>query len=251
MDNVLLYTPGIDSVLAKYAIKMQYPNEGLKLLYYDIKSKYSYIEKMLLKNKRDIIIYDDTFNFKEDECDSAYIPNRNLHMAMHAAKYGNRIFIGGTKSDNVSDNNENIMKLLSDILTETLNKKIIVTSPFWNHHKIDIAKWYMKQNSHDIDHLCKDTFSCYNPNPTLNNVEYTYKGNSYDTLIKNYGTFECQSCAACFRKSILLYSVGIYRKHNNIELVSDYLNKSLNKIKPNTRDLATISYAKQMGIYNG
>jgi 7-cyano-7-deazaguanine synthase in queuosine biosynthesis len=224
MDSVIIYSSGIDSYLLRKYLSFSHTDEKFKCVYYDIKCIYSrneidMIGQQIVKEPFEYII-DDTFNFKDIERSDSFIPNRNLHLLMHATKYGDKIYIGGTASDRVSDNNEKILNDLSKIVSESLDKKIVFTSPFWNVYKSQIAEWYVKDDITKKLDLVNLTFSCYTP---INDKE-------------------CLSCKACFRKNVVLSSIGIFRAFFNKTIIENYLHEYKSSINPNYRQIKSYEY---------
>lgn len=232
--SVLLFSPGIDSFLAYHHLKEKNP----LLVYYAIRNKYCMDEIDFLRNKKLNVSIDSTFNFADIEEKNSFIPNRNLHFALHAAgKYSPNVYIGGTKSDRVSDNNETIMDSLSDVASSSLNTDVKITSPFWDKHKVELAKDYITDN--DPINLLSETFSCYDPLDTEVDRNVLINGEQI-----KYTNKECLRCKACFRKNVILYNVGIYRHFKN-RLIVDAYEKEFAEPK-NIREVATIDYIKRL-----
>lgn len=213
MPSLLLFSPGIDSFLALKALEKQGTPPDI-LVYYALNSRYTRAEiDHFQKLKMLQVRVDTTMNLQDIEKDDAYMPNRNLLMAMHAAgKYdADTIYVGGTASDRVSDNNVKVMNALSETLTLSLEKPVMVTSPFWNKYKMELAQEFVKDNPNGAKVL-EGTFSCYAPRET---EDGEWK--------------ECQRCKACFRKSTILYGVGISRAFRTPHIIRNYKDDFTNK----------------------
>lgn len=227
MISVLLFSPGIDSLLSYYTLEKQGKTPTL-LVYYAIGSRYTKAELYHLNELALPIKIETSLNLSDTEQDDAYIPNRNILMATHAAgKYNaNIVYIGGTKSDRVSDNNEDVMNSLSETISESLEKPVKVTSPFWNKYKIDIAKEFVQDREKGSE-LLQGTFSCYSP------------------YLKDNILSECNRCKACFRKSVILYSAAeIKRSFKTPHIIKKYKDefKNLSSGDHTPRSLATMEY---------
>jgi hypothetical protein len=233
---VLLFTPGIDSLLALHALKDRDPY----LVYYALASRYMEKEMMNLMGRGyNFITIDPTFNFNAIEQKDAYIPHRNLHLAMHStATYGSEVYVGGTLSDRVSDNNVDIFADLSDICSKSLGKKVTIGIPFDpSKYKCEIAQEYINDGN-DIMELV-NTFSCYEPRHELTKLKVWI-----DDEAKEIETFECYRCKACFRKSVVLNSVGVYRAFNNTRIIEGYENDFVNGDDP--RAIETMKYIQAL-----
>ncbi len=248
MNKVLLYSAGLDSyVTLKYIRK--FIDDHIKVVHYDINSVYSQYEINCIKSQDVNCTINNTFDLSKNEKPDANIPHRNLYMAMHAAECydADVVYIGGTKSDNVSDNNKEIMMQLSNLISTSLDRRVTVTSPWWDYYKSDAIMWYNKtyNDSKSREYLMRNTFSCYHPVPTYK-IRYYKCGND----IYEYEGNECNSCSACFRKSIQMYNIGMFRTFFNIPLVVTYASRS-NKYNLNTpRDIITNAYIKELYKHN-
>lgn len=217
---VLLFTPGIDSLLAKYILKDKKPT----LVYYALMSRYTKVEvEHMYDNGMLDLIIDTSFNFSSIEADDANIPHRNLHLGLHAcSKYGDEVYINGTLSDRVSDNNPAIMKQLTELAKVSLNRDVTIKSPFPdNLYKCQLAQAYIQDGNDPINLV--NTFSCYTPRKEKADLKYDINGTKV-----NVSTYECMRCNACFRKGVVLNAVGIYRSFNQSKITDHYEKSFLN-----------------------
>lgn len=219
MNNVVLYSGGIDSFLVHHWLKKQ--NIDHKLLYFYLGGKYSINETSLFntyefKHTIGDIEISENLNMGDLERNDAFIPNRNLLAAIMAHSITNydNIWIGGSLSDRVNDNNYEVFKSLSDLLSKMYEKKIVITSPFWNDHKPDLVKDFTNSNgwgqyssnNEAAKALVHCTFSCYYPVQEANISRIVYNDNECEDYLSN----QCMACPACFRKCMSLYAGGIF-----------------------------------------
>ena len=205
------------------------------LLYYVLNSRYSIHEYGVLRARKDVrIIFDYGLNLGPIEHPDAYIPNRNALMVLHAAGAydADFIYLNGTLSDRVSDNNQKAYKQMENLCRVCLNKNIKITSPFpANKYKEELVLEFAEKND---PKLLLETFSCYNPvakNKSEKPVE------------------ECMNCKACFRKNVVLNLVGIKRPFKNNLITDEYIKEFVMDFKGNSnpRRGATIKYLKYIG----
>jgi len=177
---ILLFSGGIDSFVAYH-----YLNKP-QTVYFDLGTPYTHRELRVIKKLIPDTIIDNTLNLNSRQVGSkAYIPFRNLYLAMLAVKYDQEICIAGVKDDVVSDKNEFIFKEFSRLLS-IMNPGILVFSPFWLMSKAEVVKWFIKNVGKP--ELLLDTISCYS-----------------STEVSNY----CGACPSCFRKWTVLRSHGV------------------------------------------
>jgi 7-cyano-7-deazaguanine synthase in queuosine biosynthesis len=188
VESILLISGGIDSLIAWFYLKKPW------MLYCKLGHKYQAKELASLKGLgqaipefKEKLIFDNSLEIGSWEVgDKAYIPNRNLLLAICASNFSDRIYMGGIKGDDVEDKNPKAFKVMSKCLTKiSKNRQIKILSPFWKMTKEQIIKWYLLQG-YPAEWL-NISISCYDKN---------YKG-------------QCGECPSCFRKWIALESVGI------------------------------------------
>lgn len=237
MNDVILYSGGLDSFLTHFYLNFLKIDHDL--LYFDLGGKYSINEVSLFetyyfkKNVKSSVTVSDCIFLGEWEREDAYIPNRNLITAIMAnsiTSYDN-IWIGGTLSDRVNDNNREVFDTLSNLLSKMHNKTIKISSPFWDHHKPTLVKdfcttsgWGQFDSNLDAQKaIVNSTFSCYYPEQEeIRTV--TYSDNSIQDVLSK----ECLKCPACFRKCMSLYAGGIFipMQSKAEELVNKYYSEA-------------------------
>ena len=249
MKDILLYSAGLDSYFAKEYLLSQ--NKDIHCIYFDTGSKYSKQEIETIKSvDESVSIHYDFINLKNCEHDDAFVPNRNfLIILLTQSIYYNcdKIWIGGTESDRVDDNNKEVFNKLSFFLSKAHKKNIEISSPFWGMYKTDVIKWFDKrrdsQNTKIADELLNNTFSCYYPKDINYKTKELYQIGNMEI---KYSTYECMNCSACFRKSVELNSIGIFRNFKNNKIVQKYEKEFKNLIISNPRSLATIKYIDKL-----
>ena len=248
--NVLLYSSGLDSFLAREWLTTIGNCQDLKLVYINYKGRYSLYEiNMLMDQQRHFGIEIDVLNgldLSQLEDDKAYIPNRNFLMIMMAHSYtgAETFWIGGTKTDNVNDNNVEAMRNIGMLLTHAHDKEISCGSPFYHLYKTQILDWWVNikrlegKSSLSIAHdLAEMTFSCYEP---IDLSQKTVLVLEDETVIET-DTHECLKCPACFRKNVELYAgAKIYRPFFDDELMNKYANRF--EEGNDIRSLSTMEY---------
>lgn len=259
MNDVILYSGGVDSFLVHHALNRD--NIQHSLLYFDLGGKYSENEVSLFQSNEfkhyigQEVKISKCLNMGVLEHDDAYIPNRNIVatiMAHSVCGYDN-IWIGGTLSDRVNDNNSEVFLRISDLLSHVHGKKITITSPFWNDHKCQLVKDFVDTNGWTQyesritaqQALINSTFSCYYPNETK-----IVTACIDDTKYHAYYTKECLNCPACFRKVMSLFSGGIFipMKFEALPLISKYTKEAVDYINSDNDGImkprmeATIQY---------
>jgi 7-cyano-7-deazaguanine synthase in queuosine biosynthesis len=194
---ILLFSGGIDSYIAWHFL------DKPPTIYFDLQTPYSQKEIRIIKQLIPSTFIDRSLNLSyRQKGDNAYIPFRNLYLAMLASWYSDQIIIAGVKDDDVSDKNEFIFGEFSNLLSKMENKRILVQSPFWNLTKEEIVKWYLSKNLNPKNLL--NTVSCYSSENT------------------NY----CGKCPSCFRKWCALYANGFDLGFFNEFLMRKYLAKA-------------------------
>jgi 7-cyano-7-deazaguanine synthase len=195
---ILLFSGGVDSYVAYHFLKKP------QTVYFDLNTPYSQKEIRVVKDLIPKTIIEKVMDFStRQEGDKAFIPYRNIHLAMLANKYSDNIVIAGLKDDKVNDKNETVFRQLSYLMTDMNNRHIWVNSPFWGLTKEDVVRWFL-DNGGTKEKLLK-TISCYS---------------SEDTIY-------CGKCPACFRKFIAFRANGIYAlQFINEDLMKDYLKKA-------------------------
>lgn len=233
--GVILCSAGVDSyILRAY---LTHHKHNFDNLYFDHGGRY--VNKELHYLPDDVIVTK-SLNLKDLEEESAFIPNRNILMATIAASMGyDKIWIGGSASDRVNDNNKKVFDDLSEYLTGVNGRYIKIDSPFWNVYKEDMIRWFYNNKVGCVSDLVDYTFSCFNPIKKKKTREYKVGAVYY-----SYKTYECHGCSACFRKSAALHSIGIMIPFYNSIIASKYQSEFTNCIEDTPRTIGTLDYVK-------
>ena len=234
MKDVVLYTAGVDSyILREFLIRH---GSDVDCLYFNHGGRYTNNEMKKIDQLTFPVIINDTINMKDLEQPDAFIPNRNPTFCIAANSLGyDKIWIGGSKSDRVCDNNEKVFERLSEFLTNMNGRYIKIDSPFWSCYKDDMVKWYNSVSN--VTDLVYNTFSCFDPVPEY--ISYFNYGNSKHV---EYKTEECLNCSACFRKCAVLFNAGIYIEFNNPKIVRKYFEDFKRPLTNNARSSGTMNY---------
>ena len=202
--TVLCFSGGVDSFIAAHFLKREHGITPAKV-YFDLGTPYSEKEKKVVSELfHDTIIDKSLFVGDRQREPNAYIPYRNLYIAMLACNYSHDIVIAGIKGDNVSDKTKAIFKWMSTLLSNLEGTEINIWSPFWSMGKSDIVRWYLNQKL--STEKLKSTVSCYS---------------------KDHRRY-CGKCSSCFRKWTAFWVNGIKLTFNNQALMDEYEYKAGN-----------------------
>jgi len=201
MENVvLLFSGGVDSYIAYHYLKKP------KTVYFDTGSEYAKQEIAVIKKLVPDTIIDKSLCLTERQSHdkNAFVPMRNLYLAMLATHYGDNICLAGLKDDVVNDKNEAIFGEFTKLLSVLNEKPITVFSPFWDWTKADVVKWFSEEHPKLVKDLVDVSISCYTPKD----------GKS------------CRTCPSCFRKWTALWVNDIKTDFNNWNLIAEYHRKA-------------------------
>ncbi len=267
--HAIMYSGGVDSFLTyQYLRNDEKINKTLTLIYFNLGARCTQCEIDLFnrvdfkKHVQNDILISDCLSMGAFEDEHAYIPNRNILAAImtNSVTNASRIWIGGTLSDRVNDNNPHVCYDLSRLLSKMHNKDIVVTSPFFKKHKCDLVEdyvltngWGHYENQQQARYsLVESTFSCYNPLEKDQTLDISI---GEDTV--NIATRECLECPACFRKCMSLYAGGIFIPMRDNEkancIVNKYYDEAMDMVDYDevmkNRYIATIKYCEALGEY--
>ena len=206
-EPVLLYSGGIDSYITWFFLKKNYGN--VKCFYIDYGGMYCNKEITHIRNAElpfQVKILNMDLGVMEMGV-NAYIPNRNLYLLTKASEFGDHIYYGGLKDDNVGDKTPGFASSLSHTLTLSLGRRITVDSLFWQKEKAAI-----------IEHFGR---MCMASGWTFHQVVecLVYKTTSCYDKVDHY----CGECPSCFRKYCALLINGIELPFYDREMKRKYL----------------------------
>lgn len=237
-DIVLLFSSGLDSFLAYSILKRFYPAVNIRRLYFDLGGRYSNTEiSFLNKIYPGEIEIRKNLSMGEIELENAYLPNRNITLvSVAAALYQpDLILINGMKDDRAPDQDQLLFSHFSEVLAQSLQKKIKVTSLFWNFEKSEVIKGYLENNPNDKFLLLNNTYSCFNENYVEELIpifKHSEQGPGFD-LIDEMNFPGCRNCRACLRKICALTAADIYVPFRDYHEVISMLNSVDKSIHPN------------------
>jgi 7-cyano-7-deazaguanine synthase in queuosine biosynthesis len=239
MNEALLFTSGIDSYICREYLLAKH--HKFDCLYFNHGGKYTKVELQYIERMMNPVKMCSALIFKDIETESAFIPNRNILMAIMANSYNyDTIWIGGSLSDRVCDNNKEVFKELSKFLSLMNGRSIKIDSPFFDCYKDDMVKWFVKHKGntrHSKIELLDKTFSCFNPLIDYQSQKVMIDGEPHEHI-----TRECLACPACFRKSAVLFPVGIKRDHFNPSMIQHYKEDFETDIIQTPRGKGTLEY---------
>ena len=208
VTKILLFSGGSDSVLISHLYDPDF------LVYINMHTKYSEEELNKIKhssfgNDPRLKIIDFPFLGKYERPSDAIIPLRNLYLPMvicnefKAEDYGDLdICLGATAGDRVLDKSPKFAEDTSALLTYLYSpqhwipegRTIRINIDYKKYTKTEMLKLYKDQGG-DIDALCKESFSCYDPVDGVNGKEECWCRNGI--------------CKPCFRKYIAYKLNGV------------------------------------------
>ena len=220
MKIVVCFTPGLDSFIISNLFKNS--NIEHQKVYFYLNSIYSNNELLFLTHVYNTGGYtvDHSLSVKNFEHSDMHVPNRNLLLATLAAgKYeADEVILGGNKDDRVSDNNQLFYDKASDVLSVTMEKKVLVYSPLIAHEKSHwVELFYDSKPGPERFDLATKTYSCFSPRPVSLNTHIFEKIDDKYVAATNLWYKGCLDCGACFRKVCALTNANIYIPFFNIK----------------------------------
>jgi 7-cyano-7-deazaguanine synthase in queuosine biosynthesis len=171
-----MFSGGLDSLIAWYYLGKP------KVVHVSLGHRYAASELVtvtsLAKQLDMDLVIDKRLSLGDYEAPDAYIPMRNLFLAMIGALYGDRVYMVFQYGEqSIPDRSPAFLEKATEMLSFLNGRKIIVDSTFLTMTKADMIKWYLNEYKGDPSILSR-TFSCYS-----------------DHLM-----MPCGACAACFRR---------------------------------------------------
>lgn len=156
---VQLYSGGLDSYIISKLI-----NPDVKL-YFNYGTEQNKLEMSVLPD--DVIVKDLPIGEYTQDDGLSTIPLRNLIFASIAVNYGNKIVLGGLKSDLHFDKKPEFARLTTELFNSVLEKErqpktVKLMLPFKDYTKTDLIVEYLKEG-YSLDDLDKYSWSCHTP----------------------------------------------------------------------------------------
>ena len=211
--------------------EIEFDKARLGLLFLQDKFKTSlHLEDNLILSKSKL----DLNSFLVDE-KTSFVPFRNLYFILSAINElwskniiknsgDNKlnIILGYNKDDRVHDSGDIFCDDINAMLHHMLHVSVYVRSLFSHYSKLSMVHHVM-QYGITRNELEKYVFSCYHP----------------------VDGKECLGCKACFRKNVILHSIGIDRPFSNEEIIKE-TKSSIDNYLTNDRKYSTLSYLKYL-----
>jgi len=185
---VLMFSGGLDSLIAWFALGKP------KAVHVHLGHRYGaseYFTSMSLAKRLGMdLIIEKRLYLGDQESPDAYIPMRNLFLAMIGALYGDDIYLVFQKGEqSIPDRSPEFLDKASEMLSFLNERRIVVDSPFHNMTKSGMIRWYLDQGNEKcpVDVLYK-SFSCFGSDSTK---------------------VPCGECAACFRRWVAFENNGL------------------------------------------
>ena len=226
----LLFSPGLDSFLSNWMMSSD-DDVDIERIYFNIGSRYSQYEIEFLRRvyPKNFVQIHSMCNLGSLEDEKAFVPNRNAVLACMAQAITNAdtVVLNATMDDRVSDGSIDFRKSLSETLSISCGKKVLVTSFLEQKEKSDWVKLFSDKCPERRLELLNKTFSCYNK--TLyeeDNLPYFEKqGNEYVEVGKTT-VYGCGECVACYRRLCSLTAAGIFVPFYDFGIVEKYVNNT-------------------------
>ncbi len=237
--EVLLFTSGVDSYIARdYLIDT---GHNFDCLYFNHGGRYCEHELEMIDSLDFDVIISNNLDLGLIEEENAHIPNRNLLMTIMAQSLGyEKIWLGGSLSDRVGDNQSEVFIELSRVLSDVNDIHCKIDSPFYHCYKDDMVRWWVSRHQASRIDLVKNTFSCFNPLD-----EEVERSMWIQGCQGKYFTRECMGCSACFRKCAVLYSGDIFLKfieNTPYYILQGYEEQFSKPLVATARSVGTIAY---------
>jgi 7-cyano-7-deazaguanine synthase len=191
MSGVLLYSGGMDSLIAWYWMKKP------EALYVKLGHRYQQKElDCLVYLPPEPVVKMSHYGayFEEDD---AHIPGRNFYLCMYAAAMGyDKIHLVCQKGEqNIPDRSPAFFSMASVTLSTLFDRDITVNNPFSGMYKHEMVAWYLDQGLPYSD--LHQSVSCYQDDSTpLHNRD-------------QHRVYHCGVCGSCFRKWAALVYCGV------------------------------------------
>lgn len=238
MENIVLFSGGIDSLAALLWTIEYYGKDKTKALYCALTTKYEAKEleaaKLICSKLGVHLIMEPAFNIGIYEEDDANIPLRNLILmcsaAIHSTEQDVNVVIQNIQVGEYGPDRDEKWNLLAQmVISQGIGRNIVMHTPFANKSKQDIVLYI---RSLQQDELLLDTIGCFKAEDG-----------------------HCGECKACFRRYIALEHSGINTfGHFNKKVLEwsgtrTYANKMLSGGYDDQRKRETLAVLTNMGYF--
>jgi len=184
-EKVLMFSGGLDSTIAWFYLGQ--PKAVFVYLGHRYGASEYFTAQALAKRLKMDLVVEKRLYLGDKETPDAYIPMRNMFLAMIGALYGDKIYMVFQRGEqSIADRSPQFLAGASKILSFLNGYPITVESPFMNITKARMIEWYLKKG-YPVDVLYK-TFSCF-----CQDSQYA----------------PCGECSACFRRWIAFQYNGL------------------------------------------
>lgn len=193
--KVQLFSGGFDSMLQEWLIKPDI------LLYVDMHTSYSEIEKVFLKTLPKY--YTDRLVIKdlpigEFERDNKYLPYRNLLLATIAQEYGQHVYFGFNVDDDAPDKGDDFIFTLTRLF-KVLNKNA-EGDMGWDNNNFSFNIPFKRYSKTQMVALAMEAGMSVE---RIQHIRTCYSGVSFKG---------CGECLPCANKAVALLNNGIYEE---------------------------------------
>lgn len=211
MKNILLYSGGPDSFIA---LRRLWSLGNLTTLYFDLGVRYGAQEKYAITQTAPQTIIDTSLkSLGSTEREDAYVPYRNAHFILGAAKCLEErekacIYLVVQKDEMaLADRSERFLLDISCLL-RGMGLNVDVQTPFRGMDKTAMVGMYLHEGGDPAD--LKRTWSCYRPYPTCDEQQRE---------ISDY--VGCGDCPACIRRFIAFSVNGVNEEYGTDPIASE------------------------------
>ena len=207
MTTVLLYSGGLDSYsLAKII------NPDV-LLHVTMGTTYGQVENTNLRQPAGTTgqLVRAALDLSHWERSDKIIPGRNAHLVLLAANYGDKIILGATAGDRVTDKDQEFAYRINDLLQHIYKPQWWLPEGRTPTLHLPAKQWTKREL------VMRYIAACGDPDDLVNNSISCYRARTHQET-----TTHCGNCKPCARKWVALTLNGVTPNYN----ASDYLRRT-------------------------